>query len=86
MFVDASRKVVDVIAERREMQLKTKLKPETTQSESKLSESDIRCLLIVCTEFVHLCARLTGAIDPAAAAMLAYVRDDIRLENKTRIP
>ena len=77
---------VDVLAEGREMQLKTKLKPETADRDSKLSDSDIRFLLIVCTELVHLCARLTGAIDPAAAAMLAYVRDDIRLENKTRIP
>jgi hypothetical protein len=75
-----------VIGEGREMRLKTEIKLEATQSKSKLSESDIRCLLIVCTELVHLCARLTGAIDPAAAAMLAYVRDDIRLENKTRIP
>jgi hypothetical protein len=74
-----------VIAEGREMQLKTKLKPETTERDSKLSDSDIRFLLIVSSELVHLCARLTGAIDPAAAAMLAYVRDDIRLENKPRI-
>ena len=29
-----------------------------------------------------LCARLTGKIDPAAGAMLAYVRDDIVAENK----
>jgi hypothetical protein len=86
MFVDASQNLEDVVAEGREMQLRTKLKPETIQSESKLSESDIRCLLIVCTELIQLCTRLTRAIDPAAAAMLAYVRDDIRLENKTRIP
>ena len=49
---------------------------------SKLSEQDVRLLLIMCTELVNLCAKLTGKIDPAAAAMLAYVRDDIQSENK----
>jgi hypothetical protein len=54
--------------------------------QSKLSERDIRLLLVLCTEFVNFCARLTGQIDPAAAAMLAYIRDDIRFENKLRLP
>ena len=49
---------------------------------SKLSEQDVRLLLIMCTELVNLCAKLTGKTDPAAAAMLAYVRDDIQSENK----
>jgi hypothetical protein len=31
----------------------------------------------MCTDLVNLCAKLAGKIDPAAAAMLAYVRDDI---------
>jgi hypothetical protein len=48
---------------------------------SKLSEQDVRLLLIMCTEFVNLCAKLTVKIDPAAAAMLAYVRDDIASES-----
>ena len=39
-------------------------------------------MLVMCTELVTLCARLTGRIDPAAAAMLTYVRDDILAENK----
>jgi hypothetical protein len=50
--------------------------------ESKLSKRDSRLLLVMCTELVNLCAKLTGKIDPAAAAMLAYVRDDIVSENK----
>ena len=37
--------------------------------------------LVMCTEIVSLCANLTGKIDPAAVAMLAYVRDDILAEN-----
>jgi hypothetical protein len=57
-------------------------KPETSVEQSQLSTEDIRLLLVVCTALVNLCAKLTGKIDPAAAAMLAYVRDDIQSENE----
>ena len=57
-------------------------KLETEPEHSELSKRDVRLLLIVCTELVNLCAQLTGKIDPAASAMLAYVRDDIRSENE----
>jgi len=57
-------------------------KLETEPTKSELSRRDIRLLLIVCTELVNLCVQLTGKIDPAAAAMLAYVRDDIRSGNE----
>jgi hypothetical protein len=53
--------------------------------QSQLSKQDTRLLLVMCTELVNLCARLTGKIDPAAAAMLAYVRDDIVAENKNEM-
>jgi hypothetical protein len=53
---------------------------------SHLSEQDIRLLLVMCTELVNLCAGLTGQIDPAAAAMLAYVRDEIISESKVKLP
>jgi hypothetical protein len=56
--------------------------PESDKSQ--LSEQDVRLLLAVCTELVNLCAKLTGKIDPAAAAMLAYVRDDIVSESKMK--
>jgi hypothetical protein len=56
--------------------------PET----SKLSEGDIRLLLVLCTEIVNFAAKATGKIDPAAGAMLAYVRDDILFENKSLLP
>jgi hypothetical protein len=49
--------------------------PETEKSQ--LSKQDVRLMVIMCTELVSLCAKLTGNIDPAAAAMLAYVRDDL---------
>ena len=52
---------------------------------SQLSKQDMRLMLVMCTEFVNLCARLTGKIDPAAGAMLAYVRDDIVAENKDEL-
>jgi hypothetical protein len=52
---------------------------------SQLSTQDVRLLVIMCTELVNLCAKLTGKIDPAAAAMLAYVRDDIVSTNKDEL-
>jgi hypothetical protein len=61
-------------------------KIETLPEQSKLSERDIRMLLVVCSELVNFCASVTRNIDPAAAAMLAYVRDDIRSESKIKLP
>ena len=63
--------------------MKNKVAPEPEKS--NLSKQDIRLLLIVCTELVNLCAKLTGKIDPAAAAMLAYVRDDIAAERNIEL-
>lgn len=60
-------------------------KPELETENSQLSKQDTRLLLVMCTELVNLCARFTGKIDPAAAAMLAYVRDDIVSENKNEM-
>jgi hypothetical protein len=61
-------------------------KAEIGAEKPQLSEGDIRLLLVLCTELVNFCAKVTGKIDPSAAAMLAYVRDDIRLENKSQLP
>jgi hypothetical protein len=60
-------------------------KSDTDTEKSRLSKQDVRLMLVLCTELVNLCARLTGKIDPAAAAMLAYVRDDIVAENKNEL-
>ena len=60
-------------------------KQEITAEKSQLSKQDVRLLLVMCTELVNLCAELTGRIDPAAAAMLAYVRDDIVSESKLEL-
>jgi hypothetical protein len=61
-------------------------KKELDSEQPQLSESDIRLLLVICTELVNFCAKVTVKIDPAAAAMLAYVRDDIRFESKSLLP
>jgi hypothetical protein len=66
------------------MASRTIKKEEVNPEKSQLSKQDIRLLLIVCTELVNLCAKLTGKIDPAAAAMLTYVRDDIQSENGSK--
>jgi hypothetical protein len=57
--------------------------PEIGVEKSQLSKQDVRLLLVMCTELVNLCAKLTGKIDPAAAAMLTYVRDDIASEGES---
>jgi hypothetical protein len=64
-----------------EMVAQVNNKAELETEKSQLSKQDLRLMLVMCAELVNLCARLTGKIDPAAAAMLAYVRDDIASEN-----
>jgi hypothetical protein len=49
---------------------------------SHLSEKDARLVLLLCTKLIALCAKLTAKIDPAAAAMMTYVRDEIKLDNE----
>jgi len=63
----------------------TDIKSGKTAEESKLSKEDIGLLLVACTDLVNLCTKITGKIDPAAAAMLAYVRDDIVAENEDEL-
>ena len=60
-------------------------KPDSDTDKSQLSKQDLRLMLVMCTELVNLCAKLTGKIDPAAAAMLAYVRDYIASENNLEL-
>ena len=60
-------------------------KSDTDTEKSHLSKQDVRLMLVLCTELVNLCAKLTGKIDPAAGAMLAYVRDDIVAGNKDEL-
>jgi hypothetical protein len=68
-----------------EMAARVNKKSESGADKSQLSKQDLRLMLVMCTELVNLCAKLTGKIDPAAAAMLAYVRDDIASENNLKM-
>ena len=68
------------------MSSRVQKKREADLEQSQLLERDVRLLLILCAELVNFCAKVTRQIDPAAAAMLAYVRDDIRFENKSLLP
>jgi hypothetical protein len=68
-----------------EMAARMNKKPDSDTDKSQLSKQDLRLMLVMCTELVNLCAKLTGKIDPAAAAMLAYVRDDIASENNLEL-
>lgn len=65
------------------MPARVEKKGEADLDKSQLSERDIRLLLILSAELVNFCAKVTGEIDSAASAMLAYVRDDIRCESKS---
>jgi hypothetical protein len=60
-------------------------KSESETDKSQLSQQDLRLMLVMCAELVNLCVKLTGKIDPAAAAMLTYVRDDIASENNLEL-
>jgi hypothetical protein len=60
-------------------------KSESDTDKSQLSKQDLRLMLVMCADLVNLCANLTGRIDPAAAAMLTYVRDDIASENNLEL-
>jgi hypothetical protein len=61
------------------------MKTETRAQKSTLSKKDTRLLLVVCTELINLCARLTGKIDPTAAAMLVYVSDEIKAQVESEL-
>jgi hypothetical protein len=68
-----------------EMVAQVNKKSGSETDKSHLSAQDVRLLVIMCTELVNLCAKLTGKIDPAAAAMLAYVRDDIMATSRDEL-
>jgi hypothetical protein len=68
-----------------EMAARMNKKSDSETDKSQLSKQDLRLMLVMCTDLVNLCAKLTGKIDPAAAAMLAYVRDDIASENNLEL-
>jgi hypothetical protein len=58
---------------------------EENAENSRFSDQDLQSLLIVCTDFVKLCAKLTGKIDPAATEMLTNVLDVLVSGNKSKL-
>ena len=60
-------------------------KSDSDTDKSQLSKQDLHLMLTMCTELVNLCAKITRRIDPAAAAILTYVRDDIASENNLEL-
>jgi hypothetical protein len=44
---------------------------------AKLERIELPTLLTICVELLTICARRSVEIDPAAAAMVAYARDEI---------
>jgi hypothetical protein len=68
-----------------EMAARVNKKSNSEPDKSQLSKQDLHLMLVMCAELVNLCAKITGKIDPAAAAMLAYVRDDIASENNLEL-
>jgi hypothetical protein len=54
------------------------LLPETILIDEKLGAIDLPTLLSVCVDLLTICVRRSAEIDPAVAAMVAYVRDEVR--------
>jgi hypothetical protein len=50
-------------------------KPE--KDKSYLSGQDTRLLLVMCAEFIALCAKFARDMDPMSSAMLSYVGEEI---------
>jgi hypothetical protein len=69
----------------KEMAARAIKKLDTGTEKSQLSKQDVRLLLVACTDLINVCAKLTGKIDPAATAMLAYVRDDMLSDSKVEL-
>jgi hypothetical protein len=52
-------------------------KVETLLIDAKLERIELPTLLNICVELLTICARRSVEIDPAAAAMVAYARDEL---------
>jgi hypothetical protein len=53
------------------------LKPET--EELRLSATEARALMTICVELLDFCARVSGKIDPTAAMMVTWARDEVTI-------
>ena len=49
------------------------------EEELRLSSADFRQMMYLCVDFLDLCIRVSGRIDPAAAWLVAHARDEVTL-------
>ena len=53
------------------------LRPET--EELRLSAADARALMTICVQLLDFCAHVCGKIDPTAAMMVTWARDEVTI-------
>jgi len=51
------------------------LRPEI--EELRLSPADARALMTICVQLLDFCAHVSGKIDPTAAMMVTWARDEV---------
>jgi hypothetical protein len=47
--------------------------------ELRLSAAETRALMTICVEMLDFCARVSGKIDPTAALMVTWARDEVTI-------
>lgn len=68
------------------MRAKMSTKVGRPSVKSQLSNDDIYLLMVLCIKLLNLCTKLTSELNPTAAAMLTYVKDEILFESKIELP
>ncbi|MBV9287780.1 MAG: hypothetical protein JO288_08150 [Hyphomicrobiales bacterium] len=53
------------------------LRPEI--EELRLSPADARALMTICVQLLDFCAHVCGKIDPTAAMMVTWARDEVTI-------
>ncbi len=47
--------------------------------ELRLSAAETRALMTICVELLDICIRVSGKIDPTAALMVTWARDEVTI-------
>ena len=53
--------------------------PRPDIEELRLSAAETRVLMSICVELLDFCARVSGKIDPTAAMMVTWARDEVTI-------
>ena len=56
-----------------------KATPRPDIEELRLSAAETRVLMSICAELLDFCARVSGKIDPTAALMVTWARDEVTI-------